>query len=156
MHKHTHLPSAFLLAVVAASVFAGSRMTAQQPGARLAAQNRPIVVRDTGDSVAVYSEEQATEGQAVYKKSCAECHELDEFTNSDFKGKWVGRPLFELFEQIRTTIPDGDPGTLPREEYGATVAYILKLNGLPAGTTRLATDSVALSAITFKLPASAP
>ena len=152
MHKHPHIPSVFLLAVVAASVAAGSQMTAQQPGPRLAALNHRVVVQDSG----VYSDAQAEEGTAVYKKTCAECHELEEFTNGDFKGKWGERPLFDLFEQIRTTMPDGDPGTLQREEYGAVLSYILKLNGLPSGPARLSTDSAALAAITLKLPAAAP
>ena len=57
------------------------------PAARtaLAALNHRVVVQDSG----VYSDAQAEEGTAVYKKTCAECHELEEFTNGDFKGNGV-------------------------------------------------------------------
>lgn len=144
MHRPSHLPNAFLLAVVAVSVFAASRITAQPPQVGL----RALV----SDSAALYTEEQAGEGQAVWSKTCMECHESSDVTGADFRTKWVGQPLFTLYEQIRTTMPDGDPGTLSREEYAATLAYILKLNGLPAGETRLAADSVVLSAITLTLP----
>jgi mono/diheme cytochrome c family protein len=108
------------------------------------------------DTVKAYTEEQATAGQAVFTKVCAECHETKDVTGADFKTKWGGRPVFALFEQIRTTMPDGNPGTLSRDEYLATVTYIMKLNGLPAGSTPLASDSAALSAINLDVPPSSP
>jgi hypothetical protein len=53
-------------------------------------------------------------------------------------------------------MPDGNPGSLPKEEYAAALAYILKLNGLTAGATPLATDSVALAGVKLVLPAAPP
>lgn len=145
MSRHRFFPIALLASMVGASTLAGTGMRAQEPSGRV-----EFGVRDT---LKVYTEEQAAEGQAVYTKVCSECHETKDVTGADFKTKWVGQPLFALFEQIRTTMPDGNPGTLTREQYAATVAYILKLNGLPAGTAPLATDSAALAAIKFELPA---
>ncbi len=101
----------------------------------------------------MYSEEQAGRGIALYGKVCSECHELADFKTADFKGKWGGRPVFDLYELIRTTMPDGDPGILTREEYADAMAYIFKLNGLPAGATPLPNDSTALSALTITFPA---
>ncbi len=148
MPRTSHLPGAFLLAVVATSVFAATRMTAQQPSRAGA-----FLVQD---STPVYTDSQATAGQAVWTKACAECHETKDVTGADFRTKWAGQPLFTLYEQIRTTMPDGNPGSLPKEEYTAALAYILKLNGLSAGATPLASDSVSLAPIKLVLPPAPP
>ncbi len=147
MSRHRIFPLALVASLVGVSAAAGSGMRAQETG-RYELRSAP---RDT---VGVYTEEQAAAGLAVFTKTCSECHETKDVTGPDFRTKWKGRPVFALFEQIRTTMPDGNPGTLAREEYLNTVAYILKLNGLPAGTTPLASDSTALSAIMLDLPAS--
>lgn len=146
MLRTSQIPGAFLLVVVATSVFTASRMTAQQPVAALRA------VAFQRDTVTVYTDSQATAGQEVWTKTCAECHETKDVTGADFRTKWVGQPLFTLYEQIRTTMPDGNPGSLAKEEYAAALAYILKLNGLPAGPTALGTDSVSLSGVKLELP----
>jgi mono/diheme cytochrome c family protein len=150
MHRTTIFQTVLLTAVVAASVAAGTRSTAQAPGAPL---SHWALQRGQDSLPKVYTDSQATAGQAVWTKTCSECHETSDVTGSDFRTKWVGQNLFSLYETIRTTMPDGDPGTLPVDDYAATVAYILKLNGLPSGEVRLTTDSVSLSAITFRLPA---
>jgi S-disulfanyl-L-cysteine oxidoreductase SoxD len=141
------LPVVLLASVAGVSAAAGTTMRAQTPSSA-----SRYVLAAARDTARIYTEEQATTGQAVFVKTCAECHETKDVTGADFRTKWAGQTVFALFEQIRTTMPDGNPGTLPREEYVATVAYILKLNGLPAGDTPLATDSVALSAVNLELP----
>ncbi len=146
MPRSFQIPGVFLLAVVAASVSAAVRMTAQQP------LPPGHAVRNGVDTIPVYSDSQATAGQAVWTKTCSECHESKDVTGADFRTKWAGQPVFTLFEQIRTTMPDGNPGSLPREDYAAALAYILKLNGLPAGAAPLATDSVALAGVKLILP----
>jgi cytochrome c553 len=144
-----YLPSAFLSAVLVASVFGGSRMSAQRPLAASPLRAAMFVV----DSAKLYTEAQAAEGAKVWTATCAGCHESKDVTSADFKTKWVGRSLFELYEQIRTTMPDDAPGTLTRDQYLTSVAYILKLNGLPAGETALMPDSATLSTLKFALPA---
>lgn len=147
MPRSFQFPGAFLLAVVASSVVAAVRITAQQP---LPAGH---TVKYGVDTIPVYSDSQATAGQAVWAKTCAECHESKDVTGADFRTKWGGQPLFTLFEQIRTTMPDGNPGSLPKSDYAAALAYILKLNGVAAGATPLAADSVALAGVKLVLPA---
>lgn len=100
----------------------------------------------------LYTEEQATAGAAVFGKVCAECHEKADITKPDFRSKWNGRTLFELFELVRTTMPDSNPGGLTREEYAGALAYILKANGLPAGGTAVMPDSAAMSNVKLSLP----
>ena len=147
-----YLPSAFLATVVVASVFGGSRMSAQRPRASTPLTAAMFVA----DSARLYTEAQAEEGAKVWTATCAGCHETKDVTSADFRTKWVGRPLFELYEQIRTTMPDDGPGTLTPEQYLHSVVHILKLNGLPAGETALVSDSATMSALKFELPAPPP
>ncbi|HEX4935074.1 MAG TPA: cytochrome c, partial [Gemmatimonadaceae bacterium] len=93
-----------------------------------------------------FTEAQAERGGQVFTRVCLECHERSEMANPDFRLKWGGQSTFDLFKSISTTMPDSDPGSLPRNDYADVVAYILKLNGIPAGTTELAADSVQMSA----------
>lgn len=62
-------------------------------------------------------------------------------------GPWSGRPLAELFQYIRYSMPKSEPGTLSAEEYAQLTAYILQLNGMPDGARELPADSAALSRI---------
>lgn len=147
-----YLPGAFLATVVAASVFGGSRMSAQRPLAVSPLRAAMFVV----DSAKLYTEAQAEEGAKVWTATCSGCHETKDVTSADFRTKWVGRSLFELYEQIRTTMPDDAPGTLTPDQYLHSVVYILKLNGLPAGATPLVSDSATMSTLKFELPAPPP
>lgn len=139
-------PGAVLAAVAASSLQADS---VPGPGA----DRRTVPHALSRDSVAWYTEEQAVAGQAVYAKVCSECHESKDVNGADFRAKWSGQTVFALYELIRTTMPDGNPGSLSAAEYASTVAYILKLNKLPAGSEALGTDSVSLAAKKLDLPA---
>lgn len=136
------VPPVVLAAVVAASVAGASRAPV-----RLAAH-----AVTPPDSTLLYTAEQAERGKAVFARSCKECHELADFTGNDFRGKWNGRSVWELYEQIRTTMPDGNPGTLPREEYADVLAHLFQANDLPAGVTALTADSAALAPVKVPLP----
>lgn len=150
MPRSSKLSGLFLLGVVATSALAAARMTAQQPLAP------GYALRDGVDTVPMYSDSQATAGQVVWTKTCSECHESKDVTGADFRTKWAGQPVFTLFEQIRTTMPDGNPGSLPKEDYAAAMAYIFKLNGLAPGSAPFAPDSVALAAVKLVLPPAPP
>ncbi len=95
--------------------------------------------------VTSFSAEQATRGERAFGSYCSECHTRSDMSNADFRLKWNGRTVFDLFERIRTTMPESSPGSLSRDDYTTIVAYFLKLNGVPAGSTPLAADSSALS-----------
>jgi mono/diheme cytochrome c family protein len=97
--------------------------------------------------------EQAERGSKVYQKVCAECHELLEYTGGDFRTKWNSRPVFDLFDLIRSTMPDGKPGTLPAQDYADIVAYMMKLNGVTPGKTELPAVADSLKLIKIVLPA---
>ncbi len=103
------------------------------------------------DSTGVYTMEQAERGLEVFNKVCSECHEVEDLTNEDFKFEWDGRSVWELYDLVRTTMPDENPGTLTREQYLDAIAFVLKINNQPAGPAEFAGDSVIASAAMLKL-----
>jgi hypothetical protein len=48
-------------------------------------------------------------------------------------------------------MPKSAPGTLTRREYTQVTAYLLKMNGMPAGAGELPADSMALTRIRIEL-----
>ncbi len=113
------------------------------PVATAGAQGTPAA-RTSADSS--FTDAQAERGGQVFTRVCLECHERAEMSNPDFRLKWGGQSTFDLFKSISTTMPDSDPGSLPRGDYTDVVAYILKLNGIPAGVAELVPDSAQMSA----------
>ena len=100
----------------------------------------------------LFTEAQATRGEAVYQRVCIECHEKLEYTGSDFRTKWNNKPVFDLFDLLRSTMPDENPGTLSNQEYVDVVGYMMKLNGVRAGASPLPTDPAALKKIKIEIP----
>ncbi len=156
MKSPTVIPAAFFATVVLLAAVGGQRLApslgAQEPTLRLWSAVKSVLQ----DSVPLYTAEQATAGAETYGKVCAECHEKTDVTSADFKANWSGRSLYEMYEEIRTTMPEDNPGALSREEYAGSVAYILQLNGLPAGPTAVMPDSAAMSAVKITFPSAPP
>jgi len=92
----------------------------------------------------VYTEEQATRGDTEHQNNFSSCHGTEKYAGDAFTKNWVGRTVFDLFDQIRTTMPDDNPGGLSAQQYKDVVAYILKTNGIPAGTDSLSNDPEAM------------
>jgi S-disulfanyl-L-cysteine oxidoreductase SoxD len=95
-----------------------------------------------------YTEAQAARGKTAFGPSCAGCHALaaegkaplvgDAFWKS-FAQKSVG----DLLEFVSANMPNGSPGSLNESTYRDIVAFMLKSNGFPAGSTELQRDTVA-------------
>jgi mono/diheme cytochrome c family protein len=88
-----------------------------------------------------YTEAQAALGENVYKALCSACHVPSDQSGEQFKMNWFGRTVFDYFTTLKKTMPDDNPGGLSDDEYTRVTAYILKLNGFPAGADSLAADS---------------
>jgi mono/diheme cytochrome c family protein len=99
-----------------------------------------------------YTEEQAGRGAEVFSGVCLECHARKDFSDTEFRGKWRGRTAFDLFERMRSTMPESNPGSLARSAYLDVVAYVAKLNGLAAGSAELPDDEAALKKVVLALP----
>ena len=107
------------------------------------------------DSTGLYTVEQAKRGEEVFYGVCYECHEVEDLNNEDFRLEWEGRSAWELYDLVRTTMPDENPGTLTREQYLDAIAYVLKINNQPAGPEEFVGDSAKASAFILRLSASA-
>lgn len=94
-----------------------------------------------------YTEDQATQGEIVYKKVCASCHELSFHTGEEFRANWFSRTVWELFKILKTTMPEDNIGGLTDDEYIRVMAYVFKLNGFPTSTDSLKADSLELKKI---------
>jgi S-disulfanyl-L-cysteine oxidoreductase SoxD len=138
----------------ASSAATATPRTASASGVARAASARVPLARPMGvhDSVGLYSEVQAKRGQEVFTAICSECHEIEDLTNEDFRMNWDGTTLYELFDNIRTTMPDENPGTLTPQQYIDVTAYVLQLNKLPAGPDDFTGDSASASAVRLPLP----
>ncbi len=100
----------------------------------------------------VFTAAQAQGGREVFVGSCTGCHTSASHTGAAFLTKWAGRPLAELFGFVSTRMPKANPGSLSEDEYVMLVAYVLKINGMPAGTKELSADPDELNAIRFDPP----
>ena len=100
----------------------------------------------------VYTESQADHGEETYMGVCVGCHPAGTYTGETFKTTWTGRPLSDLFEQIKEKMPKNDPGSLSPEQTAELVSYILKINKVPPGKTDLPADIDPLKDIRIEMP----
>jgi mono/diheme cytochrome c family protein len=93
----------------------------------------------------VYTQEQADRGRPLYNQHCASCHSdtlmggemSPPLVGGEFMSNWNGLTLGDLFERIRTTMPQNKAGKLSREVNADITAYILSVNKFPAGKAEL-------------------
>ena len=116
----------------------------------------------------VYTEEQAKRGDGLYKGECASCHGdalegngqteraqklermLPPLSGDVFKGNWNGRPLSDLFDKMKRTMPRDDPGKISLNQNADLLAYMLKFNGFPSGKAELPADPSLLTETIFE------
>jgi S-disulfanyl-L-cysteine oxidoreductase SoxD len=127
------------LALMLAAMGATGTLSAQ-PAARLT----------TADGV--FTAAQAKSGGDLYTMLCQSCHAAITHTGTPFRSKWVGRALGELYTYIREEMPKTEPGSLSEEEYTLVLAYILRMNGMPAGRRALTASDASMSRIRIDLP----
>jgi mono/diheme cytochrome c family protein len=103
----------------------------------------------------VYTLAQAKRG-ALKSGLCTSCHgdgfeggASPQLVGPAFIARWEGRSIGDLFDLIRLTMPDDDPGALSREEYADLVAYILAVNKFPTGNSEIAITIEPLKQIQF-------
>ena len=110
----------------------------------------------------VYTDVQATRGQARYKASCATCHSEDLLGASGpalvgefFMQRWNGTSVNDMLVTLRQTMPQDAPDSLGTPGYLDLIAFLLKSNSVPPGATELTGEAVALHSIriTDKAPA---
>ncbi|HSG00277.1 MAG TPA: cytochrome c [Vicinamibacterales bacterium] len=110
-------------------------------------QTTPTDLRSTRSGV--YTAEQAARGETTFARNCTGCHTTGAYATPAFVKKWNGRPLGALYSIIADTMPEDFPGVLSPAEYAELVAYLLKINRVPAGSEELPSDLAALNKIRF-------
>jgi|SRR6516162_872570 cytochrome c len=114
---------------------------------------------ETNTGVIADSEEQAHKGHDLYEVHCASCHGAAlegqgslPLSGATFRTRWADdrHSVDDLFCIIRTLMPYGQPATLSKQEYIDITAYILTVNGYPAGGQPLPLDSRILKQITIR------
>jgi mono/diheme cytochrome c family protein len=106
----------------------------------------------------VYTEDQAKRGEAIYRKECAACHgavltggeSAPPLTGGPFLANWNGLTMGDLFDRIRKTMPQTNPGRLTRQQDADILAFMLSVNKFPAGKTELYRQSEMLKEIRFE------
>ncbi len=93
----------------------------------------------------VYTEDQAKRGGAAYAKECGSCHgaqltggeSAPPLAGDGFMSNWTGQTAGDLFERIRQSMPQDDPGRLSRQQDADILAFLFKANGFPTGKAEL-------------------
>lgn len=105
----------------------------------------------------IYSKEQAARGEALYGEHCAACHGPDlgggesapALAGGEFGANWNDLTLGDLFERIRISMPQSNPGGVSRAQKADIMAFMLSRGGAPAGAGELPSQTEVLRAIRF-------
>ncbi len=148
------LAVAGLAAIAAASVFAAPVADAQQAGS-------PVSIWS-----GVYSKAQSARGEEFYSGACGQCHgpRLNGVAQPDqppspaiarlsFLRKWSGKPVAELYEYVRTKMPPDNPGSITAQQAIDSIALMLAVSNIPAGSTELPADLQALQRFVIEVEA---
>jgi mono/diheme cytochrome c family protein len=126
--------------------FAALALIVAAPPAHAQSNGAPPPIKTIWDGV--YTVAQADRGQRAVQQNCGACHTPTEWSNNMFISSWSGRSIGDLQTHLRTTMPFDSPGRLTAAQYTDIVAYMLKLNDVPAGDNELPSESEALKKIT--------
>ena len=105
----------------------------------------------------VYTEAQATRGEALWTDKCAKCHGPDmsggdapSLVGAEFGGNWDDLSLGDLADRVRVSMPQDNPQSLTREQTADLISLILKSNNVPPGKTDLPSQTENLRTIKYK------
>lgn len=144
---------AWMLAVCAHIGAAQQPPTAPPPTAPAAQAGAATQAGDERSTLSgVYTEKQSDAGGDLFSNICSNCHKVAEHSSPAFKAKWNGALVWDLYQIIGETMPKDDPESLSLSERAELVAFLLKKNGLPAGTADLSTDPAVLKKIKIEMP----
>ena len=143
--------------LVAASLALVGAAGISAPGA---AAQEPTAKRSIKDGV--YTEVQANRGEREYGRTCEHCHgaglegdtgrEIPSLVSDPFMRNWNGKNLKELFETLSRSMPADNRGSLSARTYTDLIAYLLRANEAPAGTSALPDSLAELEAISIEKP----
>ncbi|MGV8832135.1 MAG: glucose/sorbosone family PQQ-dependent dehydrogenase [Devosia sp.] len=158
---------------LAESLSGGTTTTMQHPGSILVfsydsaataaaepAQASPVTGAPTGiipaGAIPVsFTAEQASRGKMGYGAHCIACHgqnlidvaHAPPLAGPYFARNWTGKTLAALYRKTHDTMPPSRPASLPEDQYLDILAYILQVNGLPAGDLALTRNAGQMDAV---------
>jgi mono/diheme cytochrome c family protein len=126
-------------------------------GVTTAGMFRAVSAQEKTQWDGVYTEDQARRGEPMYQQYCASCHGPDMsggemapgLTGGEFSSNWNDLTLGQLFDRMRTSMPQNNPGSLTRQQIADILAFILSKGNAPAGQTELPTQSEVLGTIKY-------
>ena len=118
---------------------------------------RTVAAQEKSQWDGVFSEEQAKRGEPLYAQHCSSCHGPDlgggemapGLTGGDFSSNWNDLSLGQLFDRMRTSMPQNNPGSLSRQQNADILSFILRKGSAPAGSAELPTQSEVLNTIKY-------
>ena len=138
------------LVLAGAVVLSGSNAVAAQEPAKRS-------IRD-----GVYTDMQADRGEREYGRSCEHCHgaslegnparEVPPLVSDPFMRSWSGKNLRQLFELLSRSMPADNRGGLSARTYTDLIAFLLRANDVPAGSSVLPDGLAELEAISIDKP----
>jgi mono/diheme cytochrome c family protein len=144
--------TAFIVAAAIAVGYVTAVQSSQESKSQGVPESKSPTVWD-----GIYTEAQAYRGEKVADTTCIGCHgpKLDGgdsgpiLVGERFLSGWTSQSVGELFAWMQEAMPAEAPGTLSKNDTAAVLAYILKLNKIPAGKVELSTDRAVLDRIRF-------
>jgi len=92
----------------------------------------------------VFTAEQAAEGERLFNDQCLSCHEPVNYTGENFRGRWAGQTLADVYQDYSLAMPPFNPGGLAPNAYASILAYFLRETGYPTGSDVLPGDAARL------------
>ena len=88
----------------------------------LVAAGMVVTAQEKSQWDGVYTEAQAQRGEPLYQQYCSSCHGPDMaggemapgLAGGEFSANWNDLSLGQLFERMRTSMPQNNPGSLSR------------------------------------------
>jgi cytochrome c5 len=96
----------------------------------------------------IFTDAQASRGEAAYGRSCAACHKEDLLGSSTapalageaFFRRWNESTVDDVVQTMKSSMPQEAPNSLEAQVYVDIIMYLLKASGSPTGSAELTSD----------------
>lgn len=106
---------------------------------------KPVQGGENVATPAIYTALQAKRGETAYRDKCAGCHDGNGWGPSlrgdSFWSSWDRKTTRSLYSTIISSMPPDDQGSLSEKSVLDIVAYLLRVNSLPAGAREIESSS---------------
>jgi len=96
----------------------------------------------------VFTDAQASRGEAAYSRSCAACHKEDllgggsapAVAGEAFFRRWNESTVDDVVQTMKSSMPQDAPNSLGAQVYVDIITYLLKASGSPSGSGELTAE----------------